>query len=436
MQIRPHQSAVIDGARKEVMSGKRSPLIVLPTGAGKTVTASEIVRSKVAKGGRVAWMAHRDELITQARQTLERFGLSVGANGFNAGAPVQIVSVQTAVSRGEAPDADLVVFDEAHHFVADKWKALPDVYRGKIMIGLTATPERADGVGLGSVFDSLVPGATIKELQALGYLTMCEVMAPKKAVPNSKLALEPVDAYLRYANGTSAIVFAPHVQAAADFCDGFNRKNVKAAVVHGTMSEDERFEVLHRFACGEIRVLCNVYILTEGWDCPRAKTCILARKVGSAGAYLQMTGRVLRPWQGTTAKLIDLHGSTVEAYGPPDEDREYSLDGRGIRRKGMQGEQFCKLHGIPIVDGVCSECGSKEATELVTPTAAGIDLGAWKKIIQQDNDLVRAKRLRKWFELCRIKGYKKGFAYGKYKGTYGSFPPPGIVAAATMKEIP
>ena len=158
VSLREYQREALLEARAHLGNGRRKVLIVMPTGGGKTITATEACRQHVAEGGRVLWVAHRRELIKQGRDTLERCGLRVGAFGLNSGAPVQVESIQSLVhpKRREVPPATLVVADEAHHLLAEEWRKLAEMYKDCLLIGLTATPERGDGQPLGDIFDALV----------------------------------------------------------------------------------------------------------------------------------------------------------------------------------------------------------------------------------------------------------------------------------------
>ena len=190
--LRPYQEKFIAAIYAEAARGwqrakldghERGPRIVgvSPTGSGKTRVATEIVRRSVAKGKRVLWLAHRTELVEQAGRTLVGAGLVVGVIAasstwtINLDAPVQVASIQTLLARGIYPEADLVVWDECHHCseAAAEWCSLLTHYPRAFVVGLTATPERGDGSGLAPLFESLVVGATVRELTALQHLVPC-----------------------------------------------------------------------------------------------------------------------------------------------------------------------------------------------------------------------------------------------------------------------
>lgn len=425
--LRPYQERAIASARASIISGKRAPLIVAPTGAGKTTIAAAIVASRIARGGTVCWLAHRRELITQAASTLENFGVEVGYLGRNPGARVQVVSVQTVLSQGKAPEADMLVPDEAHHYAADRWSAVPKMYldAGAIVLGLTATPERGDGIGLHNTFDDMIVAAQIGELVELGHLLPSEIVCPTRTIQGGTIAQRPVDAWKEHGEGRSTVVFASNVLAAETFAREFVAEGIRAEVVHGELSAEIRDERLAAFASGSSLVIVNVGVLTEGWDCPRASCCIFARSVGSTSLYLQMVGRILRPYtDGDTkqshAKVIDLTG-VVKKHGPPEEEREYFLEGQAVRRKGeTTSDRFCRICRAVISDGAACACGAAlGGTEV--PDVAGVQLDkfAWAKELSNDK---RVNMLARWLSTAEEKRHKIGHVKYKYKAVFKQWP--------------
>lgn len=444
MILHPYQQAAYDEGRDHYRAGRRSVLFVGPTGMGKTVLGGAMVRGAVERGKRVAWYAHTRELVTQAAKSIERFGVKVGFAGLCPDAPCQVTSVQTALARRMLPPADLVFLDEAHHYAAEEWRRVPDAYRqmGARFVGLTATPERADGLGLGMgaepLFDALVTVCQVADLVELWRedptrgLVPCEgddIIQPSR--PVRKLAQEPVAAYLAHAPGRSAVVFAPHVKAAQSFAEGFARAGIEVGVVHGGMGKDERDTTLARFASGQLRVVVNVMVLTEGWDAPIADTCILARKVGSRSLYLQMVGRVLRPFPGKTrAILLDLVGA-VRAHGPPGEPSVYSLDGIACARKGaVDALRTCRVCKSLIPNGEerCPECDTK-LLALEVPKGEGVALEkfAWARGATLEK---QAAALARWQAACVEKGHKLTSADHKFKAVFKAFPSSDVRAMA------
>ena len=173
MQLRDYQNLAISNVRKSFQAKHRSVLLTLPTGAGKTVIFSEITRLAGLKGANVLILVHRKELIDQAGDKLTKaeveYGvIAAGRKGSNHN--VQIASVQTLINRLAYPDRfDLIIIDEAHHAVANSWRKIFNYFKKAIKLGVTATPMRMTGAGLGEIFDKLIVGSTIPELVAVSY---------------------------------------------------------------------------------------------------------------------------------------------------------------------------------------------------------------------------------------------------------------------------
>lgn len=451
---RAYQVRAFNAARAAFAGGKRAVLLVAPTGAGKTTVASMIAEATLAKRKRLVFLAHRDELIDQAAKRFRSFGMPVGVRGTNIAAPIQVTSPQTILARRTMPEGDLVILDEAHHYAAASWGEIMKTYlvSGSRCVGLTATPDRGDGLGLGGpfLFDHLEVVAQIPELVDLGWLVPCQIVDPIRDV--RALALDPWDAYRQFGEDRSAVVFAPHVKAAQDFARDFNTHGISADVVHGDMDSDDRARVLASYARGEIRVVCNVMVLTEGWDCPRAKVCILARLVGSPSLYLQMVGRVLRPEYvrarpGEYARLIDLAGNVV-AHGRPDEPRRFSLIGQACSRLSTydsDGVRRCQSCHAEIPDGemACPDCGTPLPV-LRTPNAEAVALAlrekeereaAKQKEQERRRALAEDKRVRMLATLY-VKGirneWQRKAAHMSYRGLTGRFPDKKLMANAWL----
>ncbi len=434
IEDRAYQSRALDEVRAAFARKRRAVLLVAPTGAGKTTIAGLIAQGAVAKGRRVVMLAHRRELIAQAVGRFRSFGLDVGWNGINVGAPVQVTSPQVILARRQMPEADLCIPDEAHHYVSEEWGQIFQGYRaaGARIVGLTATPERGDGLGLGGAdgFDELVVVAQIHELTELGFLVPCDIIDPTAEV--NKLACEPWEAYVKHSPGRSAVVFAPHVKAAEDFAADFRRHGVDAGVVEGKMSDEDRDDVLARFASGALKVIVNVMVLTEGWDCPIADVCILARRVGSPSLFLQMVGRVLRPSAGKTrALLIDLAGN-VELHGEPDEARLWSLDGAACSRMATDPNVVRKCRAcrneIPAGLGLtaCPTCGLALPVQR-TPRGEDVELRKREKEERQNAiasmpEDRRVRMLATLYVKALRKGHKRKAAEMTYRSMTKRYP--------------
>lgn len=431
-QLRPYQTKVIDDVRVEIRAGNRWVCCVIPTGGGKTYTAAELVKLHVAQGGRVLWLAHRGELVAQAFDTLKEHGLSVGcisASGIrepNKARPVQVASIDTVIARGIfLDDVTMVVYDECHHILADTWKAYMAYYRERhvIGIGLTATPARPDGKGLGDMYDSMVIGPTIPELQDAGVLVPSDFTGPGRRLNPGELARSPVDAYKADSPNGKAIVFASNIKAATHFTEEFNAQGIKAGMVTGTMKASDRHKVMADYSNRRIQVLVNVGVATEGYDDPPTDTIILARGIGSYVLYMQIIGRGLRCWPGKTkCTVLDLFGC-VETFGPPEVEQEYSLEGEGMTRKGaVRKEQFCKVCGNLMTNGAICEVCANEKNGPQLPHILNIEMKKYTAKLRETPDQRKAYYFRLLAQ-ASDKGYKEGWCAAKYKAIYGVWAP-------------
>jgi superfamily II DNA or RNA helicase len=437
--LRPYQHAAIVACRREMAAGHKRVVLVLPTGAGKTRVASHVVHSALAKGSRVLWLAHRSELVEQAALTLESFGIPVGVVAASSGrkpdpdAPCQVASIQTLLARGtHRPPASLIIWDEAHHAseAAECWAGLLSAYEGVPLLGLTATPERTDGAGLGGLFDGLVVGATVRELTDAGHLVPYEILRPDRQLEPGQIAQDPVDAYVAHGGMRQGILFARNVEEATRYAAELNARGVRAECVTAQTGNADREASLELFRRGVVRVLTNVYVLTEGTDLPAAAVCILARGVGGAGLFIQMVGRVLRPSPGKTGALIlDLRGVTHNArIGLPDDERVYSLEGRGIRLAETRKCQVCSavLEGYPCAScGYCPEAGESAATVVV-----GVPLVKFERMRQMaEDDRKRwvVERVRRAIE----KNHKPASVKHVYRAVFGE----DLSSAALMAAV-
>lgn len=396
MKLRGYQERAIGELRAAYHSGRRAPCLVLPTGAGKTVVAAEIIRSAVSRGNRVLFLAHRTELITQSVGKLEVAGVSdvriiqASSDLGSPVAPVTVASIPTLTRwKDRLPQANVVVFDECHHVVAKTWKTLADRYASAHLLGMTATPQRSDGSPLGDVFDALVVGATVAELTELGHLVPCRVWSPPEVLDAGKLAVSPLTAYQQHAEGQRAVVFCGTVERAEAIAAEMTAAGVPTATIHGNLPAKTRAERLAALLAGDLRCVANVHVLTEGWDMPEVEVCILERKPQHAGTYLQMVGRVLRPAAGkTSAKLLDLCGSSLE-HGPPELARKYTLDGKGISKTERDAIRQCPHCGGVFLaraatDGTCPQCGmALPVRPMKQPTVTGIGLVEGKAAVDQ-----------------------------------------------------
>ena len=379
LALRPYQHEALAAIRAAYAEGVRRPLVVLPTGAGKTVVFAHLIRDLP---GRALVLAHRDELIGQAADKLGQVDPTaivgrVQAEWDEWRSPVVVASVQSLVqanrlSRYRPGHFDTIIVDEAHHATARTYRTILghlgalDASTNVLTVGVTATPDRGDGVGLGHVFERIVYERGLPEMIAEGYLVplrgirvaidadfgTLRVRAGEVSESDAARLLLAADApglvaaaYRRHAAGQRAIVFTPTVQVAEACAAALVAAGVRAESLDGTTPPDERRAILARLRSGATSVVANCGVLTEGFDEPRVSCVIVARPTRSRGLYAQMVGRAARLYPGKThATILDVVGSTREHQlltladltGKQIKDK----DGKATASGATQGEDF------------------------------------------------------------------------------------------------
>lgn len=357
IELRPYQAKAIDEAR-EAYRQHRAVLFQLPTGGGKTVTASTVVHGAAQKRNRVWWLTHRRELATQASRTFHALGIPHGlvqAGGItDANALVQVASIQTIARRlDKLPEPALIVFDEAHHIGAAQWDAVFNHYPRAKILGLTATPWRLDGQGLGKWFSHMINGPTVRQLIDEGSLCDFRLFAPSapdltgvgtiggdfkagalaKAMDRPAIVGDAIGHYRRLCPGKRAVVFAAGVANSQSIVAQFMAAGIPAEHVDGSMGTAERDAIVERFRRGETLVLSNADLFGEGFDVPAIEAVILLRPTKSLSLYLQQVGRALRPMEGKDVAIILDHAGNSLRHGLPDDERVWSLEDREKRAK-------------------------------------------------------------------------------------------------------
>jgi superfamily II DNA or RNA helicase len=365
LKPREYQTAAIDAVFAAWGDGMKRPAIVLPTGAGKTVVFAHLIQQFRRRGDyqwgppgspqpgtRVIVLVHRDELADQAMAKIRAIApdLSVGkvkALDNELHADVMVCSVQTLNSgRSQARMGDmivaqhsagrigLIITDECHHAAAASYKKVYDAFPDALNLGVTATMARGDKVGLGSTWDEVVYERSPLWMMSKGYLTGVKAVQVDVAgldmsgVKSSRGDFQAGDlgdameaagadkviatAYKEHAGDRPGVVFTPTVATATATADEMNAAGIRTEVISGETPRDERLGIFERFRTGETQVLANCMVLTEGFDAPWASCAVIARPTQSQPLYVQMVGRVLRPFPGKTdALVLDVVGASA-----------------------------------------------------------------------------------------------------------------------------
>jgi superfamily II DNA or RNA helicase len=464
LTLRPYQQYALDCLRASLGNGSRSPILVCPTGSGKTAIATEIVRGAVGKGKRVVFVANRKQLVMQASAAFQRSGIRHGivmaGHDMHLLEGVQVASEQTLKSRlGKGrlmPSADLLIVDEAHMSVAAGVKELVESFGDIPRIGLTAPPCRGDGRGLGELYDDLVLGPSVSELMEQGYLSKARYFAPSKPdlegvkivrgdydetqlaerMNATIIAGDVVTNWLRLAADRKTIVFAVNVAHSMALCEQFKAAGVAAEHLDGGHDDDAREGVLRRFRSGDTRVLCNCMLFTYGFDEPSASCVILARPTKLISMYLQTVGRALRTFDGKSDCLVMDHAGIVDELGFVDDPIEWSLDAKqkaarmatasGTAMATERAQMTChKCKHVFRSARYCPGCGA----EVVRHRKSEIEHSE-ADLLEMDREKNRKEwpieqRERFYRELLGYadqKGKNRGMAYHKYYEKFGRYP--------------
>ncbi len=374
--LRPYQEQALDGLRAEIRRGHRTLLLVAPTGAGKTTIAAAMIRGAQSKSSSVLFLAHRKELIDQASARLDGCGIDHGiimADHWRhrPELPVQVASIQTLIRRKLAYKPSIVIVDEAHRSRGDSYQSVIQECGDPILIGLTATPVRSDGRGLGEVFTSMVQCPQIADLIGMGYLVSprtfagdpIELKNVKKvagdydlaqlanALDKPELIGNIVENWHKHAKGRQTVCFAVNVEHSKHICAQFIASGVKAEHLDGETPKHDREGMLSRLASGETTMVVNCSVLTEGWDCPIVSCAIISRPTMSEGLYLQMAGRALRTNDGKSDCIILDHGGCCFRFGRAQDHRDWELtdDKKKKNAESVDLDEIVK---------VCPVCGA------------------------------------------------------------------------------
>ncbi|MFY1673695.1 DEAD/DEAH box helicase [Plantactinospora sp. WMMB334] len=346
--LRPYQREAIEAIREAYVRGVRRPLIAIPTGGGKTIIFSGLIRRRATNGRRVLVIAHREELLTQAAKKIElvapdlNVGIVKGVRNEHRDVDVVVASIQTICRPNRLAEIgrfDTIVVDEAHHAPADTYmdtlRALgsfdPDT--SILTVGVTATAgERSDGVGLRSVWQEIVYQRGILFMIANGYLVDVKALEIESDLDLSRVEKRNGDysdgslgaeldssgaiaaaaeGYGKYARDRRGVAFTPTVQNAHQLAAYLNGLGIRAEALSGETPGDERRAILDRVHRGETQVVANCGVLTEGYDEPALSCALIARPTKSRPLFVQMAGRVLRKHPAKENALI------LTLFAPP-----------------------------------------------------------------------------------------------------------------------
>jgi superfamily II DNA or RNA helicase len=406
MNLRPYQQQLVTDIRLQYQLGHRKVLMVLSTGAGKTVCFSHIAQAAARKGNRVLIAVHRQELLDQACRALPMpHGVIAANRAMDLSAAVQVASVQTLARRLHKLPRDffqLVIIDEAHHSNAGTWAKVLEHFHQAHLLGVTATPIRLDGRGLGEHYQAMVEGPSAAWLTDNGYLAPARVLAPpgfdttgirkrmgdfdtKEAEHRIGTIMgDCLSHYRKHLYGQTAIAFCCSVAHAEAVARLFMGAGIPAASIDGSMTSEQRRDLLQALGTGRIRILTSCALIGEGVDVPSVGGCILLRPTASTSLHLQMIGRCLRPSPGKAAAVVLDHVGNTLRLGHHLEPREWTLDGLAKRdRSAAPSVKVCPQCFAAMASQAkqCGECGhafAAEVRELQQVEGELVEVGAIK----------------------------------------------------------
>lgn len=452
--LRTYQDAAVADVRTAFnRDGHLRVLFVLPTGGGKTTIFSYIAARCAEAGKRVWILAHRDELLSQISRSLDSFGVRHGVmrRGSNGTwHDVQVCSVQTLVRRLNSGLTlpDMIIPDEAHHAAAGSWGKILAAFPNVPVLGVTATPCRLDGKGLGDVFDTMVIGPSPQWLTDNGYLAPAKIYAPElistvgmhtrmgdfsqadmaEAADKPTICGDAVSHYLKLAAGKRMIVFCVNLKHVEHTVAAYESAGVPAAALDGSLSPADRAQRVADFSAARVLVLVTCDLVSEGFDVPGCDGVQMLRPTQSESLYLQQVGRALRPAPGKTHAIILDHVRNWERHGRPCDERDWELTKGNVKRKRADGaalglrqclecyhvyENFVRQcpacgHMPPVMDrtpdqvaGELKEIGEAAPLEPVTPEEKALLLTG-------------RHTLKGWHEVAKRLGYSHKWAWRKH----------------------
>lgn len=445
-----HQFEFIDSIRQAFRT-HRSVMGCAATGFGKTVVSSYIADAARAKGSRVVFTVHRDNLVQQTSKTFHEFRI---AHGFIvAGMPydprqlVQIASIATLQRRLDKVEVpDLLVVDEAHLAMAKGWKTVVDYFmeRGARVLGNSATPQRLDGKPLNDLFQTMVHGPSVRWLMDNGYLSDYRYFAPStpdltgvktqmgdfnqrqagEVMDRPKIIGDVVEHWIKLASGLRTVCFCMNVNHSLHTVEAFKASGVPAAHIDASTSHADRRRILNDFADGRILVLCNVELVTTGFDLSAqvgrdvpVEAVILTRPTQSLALFLQMVGRALRK-KPYPAIILD-HAGNSQRHGFPDDDRDWDLEGREKTKRAANDNAppppvtcgGCFMQVKRPAPAACPHCGAP----LVVVEAKPVKVGDGELVEVTDKEKAELRRQRA-FEQSQAKTLDELVALAVKKG--------------------
>lgn len=449
-ELYEYQKDLVEGARESIASGSKGVLIQSPPGSGKSIVIAAIAKMATDKGNHVLFIVHRRELAEQIEETFSQMGVDEGHS--------TIMTVGKVVNRlDKLPYPSIIITDESHHSRAKTYRKIYDHYEKAFRLGFTATPWRMNGKGFRDIYDDMVAGPGVEWLIDNSFLAPYEYYAPtladldelrrsstgdytKKSIDNAidrAIFGDIVEHYKELASGKKAILYAHSVEASSELAQAFKDRGINAVHADAKTPERKRESIMSDFRSGKINVLCNVDLVSEGFNVPDCDCVILVRPTESLVLFLQQAMRSMRYQKGKKATIID-HVANYEKHGLPDTEREWSINDRPKKKRGESNNEMpvkncLHCHAVNTAQArYCWSCEESFGFELKEMQSVDVELKKINKVeFETDYSKIKLKEeyaskkiseletLDDFYLFAKSRGYKESwikFTYEPFDG--------------------
>lgn len=435
--LRDYQKELIIDIIESMKRGNRKIMVQSPPRSGKTVVMAYIAKNATDKNKRVLFFSHRKEINEQVVETFNRGGVNLDN--------VTIGTVGSLVKKlDKLPKFDVILVDEAHHIKAKQYQTILTYFKDATQLFFTGTPIRLDGAGFHDLAEDLVKGKSVKWLQENGNIAPFKYYAPslvdttrlkKRAGEFTKASIDEsmkrviygdvIAHYEKLAKGKQAIIYTHSVEASKSVSNAFKSAGYTSIAISGKTQPETRERAMRAFRDGELKIMVNCELFTEGIDLPNVDVCIMLRPTQSLSLYLQFAMRALNPRDGKTAIIID-HVGNVDRHGLPNADRDWSLKGIDkTKKKTKLGEPTTRTCDdcyatFWSVERICPMCGhenkpTKEEIEIIRE----IQLEERRQEVASKVETFltsdQCQTVEELKEFAKQHGYKPGWVYHQQK---------------------
>lgn len=437
MELRNYQNDLVDGIKQSILNGNKHIMVQSPPRSGKTVVMAHIAKGATDKGNTVLFFSHRKEINEQVVNTFKRNDVDMSLVTIDS-----VGKISRCLETLTQPF--LILIDEAHHVKAKTYLKIIEHFKDSVILMFTGTPVRLDGSGFNDIADDLIIGKSVKWLQDNGNIAPFKYYAPslidttslkkrggeftKKSVDDTMKRViygDVIRHYEKLAKGKQAIVYTHSVEASESVSRTFNEQGYTSIAISGKTPPEERERAMRAFRDGELTIMVNCELFTEGIDLPNVDVCIMLRPTQSLSLYLQFAMRALNPRDGKTAIIID-HVGNVDRHGLPNADRDWSLKGVDkTKKKTKLGEPTTRTCDdcyatFWSVERICPMCGhenkpTKEEIEIIRE----IQLEERRQEVASKVETFvtsdQCQTVEELKEFAKQHGYKPGWVYHQQK---------------------